>query len=136
MEPFQWHDEALLPIGECFEDQPQPAPHDWASVLYTAWQMMQQHTGVTQLVDIRHHDMQDSKLDHHEHRADLILEATKGPKDKPVRLVGGTTYTFEIRLRACPVAPQRAASRPTTAWMRVRLLQRGNGRADRIAYSR
>ncbi|MFF4041286.1 hypothetical protein [Streptomyces sp. NPDC001816] len=34
-----------------------------------------------------HHDMQDSELEHHEHREDLILEATKGPKDKPVRSV-------------------------------------------------
>ncbi|MFB8310299.1 hypothetical protein ACFC5T_17250 [Streptomyces sp. NPDC055961] len=55
--PLQWHDEALLPIGERFEEQPQPGAHDWASVLYTAWQMMQQRTGVTQLVDIKRHNV-------------------------------------------------------------------------------
>ncbi|WP_331759361.1 hypothetical protein [Streptomyces anulatus] len=175
--PLRWHDEALLPLGEQFEAQPKPGAHDWASVLYTAWQMMQQHTGETQLVDIKrhnvlppaarkkakakarqsglgpavgdgvvhvvdltaarrpakadaardgaasdgrrkvewqyrwkvppyrrmtcmnprlHHDMQDTDLKYHEHREDLIPWATKGPKDKPLRTGGGTTYTFEV----------------------------------------
>ncbi|MDW4912557.1 hypothetical protein [Streptomyces californicus] len=175
--PLRWYDEALLPIGEQFDAEPQPGPHDWASVLYTAWQMMQQQTGETQLVDIQrrnplppaarkkarakarqsglgpavgdgfvhvvdltaarrpakaqaerdaaasdgrrkvewkfrwkvppfrrmtclnprlHHDMQDTDLKHHDHREDLVPWVTKGPKDKPLRTGGGTTYTFEV----------------------------------------
>ncbi|MFJ9378926.1 hypothetical protein [Streptomyces sp. NPDC101455] len=175
--PMHWHDEALLPIGENFDKELQPGtPYEWANVLYTAWQMMQQQSGAAQLVEIKnhnllppaarkkakakakqsglgptvgdgvvrvvdltasqrpaqadaerdaaasdgrrkvewkfrwkvppyrrmtctnprlHHELNDGDLKYHAHREDLVPEATKGPKDKPLRKKGGTTYTFE-----------------------------------------
>ncbi|MEV8334312.1 hypothetical protein [Streptomyces niveus] len=174
--PMHWHDEVLLPVGATFPKAPQSGtPRQWASVLYTAWQMMQQ-SGTTQLVDVKrhnvlppaarkkakakakqsglgpavgdgavyvvdltfsqsppqadverdaaasdgrrtvewkfrwnvppyrrmtctnpylHHKLDDSDLKYHEHREDLLPGATKGPKDKPLREQGGTTYKFE-----------------------------------------
>ncbi|MFE5407178.1 hypothetical protein ACFQ9Z_39130, partial [Streptomyces sp. NPDC056580] len=42
-----------------------------------------------------HHKLNDTALDHHEHREEIIPLRIKGPADKPLRVPGGTTFTFD-----------------------------------------
>ncbi|MFD9484129.1 hypothetical protein ACFWBX_09005 [Streptomyces sp. NPDC059991] len=173
--PLIWHNELLLPSGETFSEHPPPnSAQEWASIVYTVWQIMQQ-TGAQQLVEVRdvaeppaarkktkakakqrgqqavvgdgvvrvvdlaaphrpaandtqadaaasdgrskvqwtcrwpvpphrrrtctnpylHHRLKDDSEEHHTHREDVIPFKIKGPKDKPLRVKGGTTFTFD-----------------------------------------
>ncbi|MFE7777721.1 hypothetical protein ACFU5O_28245 [Streptomyces sp. NPDC057445] len=42
-----------------------------------------------------HHKLSDDRLEHHEHREDIVPFTVKGPADKPLRIPGGTTFTFD-----------------------------------------
>lgn len=42
-----------------------------------------------------HRKLGDDALRHHEHRDDVVPLTIKGPKDKPLRMRGGTTFTFD-----------------------------------------
>uniref|UniRef100_UPI003F4975B2 hypothetical protein n=1 Tax=Streptomyces chartreusis TaxID=1969 RepID=UPI003F4975B2 len=173
--PLTWHNELIMPSGTTFDLHPKPGTaQDWASIVYTTWQIMQQ-TGKNQLVKITrhapppaarkkekakerqrgqrsvgdgavrvvdlaaaqrpakanadqdaqasdgrrkpawscrwpvppyrrmtctnpylHHKLADDDLKHHSHREDVMPFKIKGPADKPLRVKGGTTYTFDI----------------------------------------
>ncbi|WP_331748896.1 hypothetical protein [Streptomyces chartreusis] len=158
--------------GTTFDPHPKPGTaQDWASIVYTTWQIMQQ-TGKNQLVEITrhalppaarkkakahqrvrrpvgdgavrivdlaaaqrpakpdadqdaeasdgrrkpawscrwpvppyrrmtctnpylHHKLADDDLTHHSHREDVMPFKIKGPADKPLRVEGGSTYTFD-----------------------------------------
>ncbi|MFF2205169.1 hypothetical protein [Streptomyces sp. NPDC058145] len=43
-----------------------------------------------------HHKLNDTALDHHEHREEIIPLRIKGPSDKPLRVPGGTTFKFDV----------------------------------------
>jgi len=173
--PLTWHNELILPLGETFDQNPRPGTaQEWASIVYTTWQIMQQsgsrrlvevtrHTlppaarkkakaqakqrgqqqvgdGVVHVVDLAaaqqppkknadrdaaasdghrkvayscrwpvpphrrmtclnpylHHKLGDDEQLYHEHREDVMPFKIKGPADKPLKIKGGTTYSFDI----------------------------------------
>jgi hypothetical protein len=174
--PLAWHQEIIMGVGEVFAEHPRPgSAQQWAGVVYTAWQIMQQRSGKNQLVDIEevrlppaarkkakeeakrtgkkrvgdgvvrvvdlaapvrptkkssdhdaeqsdgrravewscrwpvppyrretctnpylHHKFSDDARKHHEHREEIMPFKIKGPADKPLRVKGGTTFTFDV----------------------------------------
>ncbi|MGW8992794.1 hypothetical protein ACWGRF_23075 [Streptomyces zhihengii] len=42
-----------------------------------------------------HHKLGDDALEHHTHREEIMPMSIKGPADKPLRIRGGTTFTFD-----------------------------------------
>ncbi|MFF8431756.1 hypothetical protein ACF07Y_42865 [Streptomyces sp. NPDC016566] len=42
-----------------------------------------------------HHKLNDTALQHHEHREEIMPLRIKGPADKPLRVRGGTTFRFD-----------------------------------------
>ncbi|MEU1519117.1 hypothetical protein ABZ490_44475 [Streptomyces sp. NPDC005811] len=42
-----------------------------------------------------HHKLDDAGLEYHEHKEEIMPLRIKGPADKPLRVSGGTTFTFD-----------------------------------------
>lgn len=42
-----------------------------------------------------HHQLRDDRLEHHEHKEEIMPFRIKGPADKPLRMPSGTTFTYD-----------------------------------------